>query len=266
MLDPIIFADKLRQHRKKLGLTQEEVAARVGVTAQAISKWEAADCLPDLYNLEALSRVLGLSPDILLNTDSQSDVHAVADRIEQIATEFIWQQSQEHHDQPYIHHDLGEDLLTLWKGIYFVEAGNREMQKKDKEQGNMRISSPHAMKVWDDDGIVCVVKASLMADIGSIGEREYTLLGALASPEGMAIISLCRQDKVISKEALIEQSGIPLARLNDLLLLFSEHLILSHDVGGYRLCGHYAIAACMVLAAGYLLGKKKYTVSEYIGS
>lgn len=41
MLDQNLFGEKLRNHRKKLEMTQEEVAERVGVSAQAISKWEA---------------------------------------------------------------------------------------------------------------------------------------------------------------------------------------------------------------------------------
>ena len=41
MLDQKIFGEKLRNHRKGLGMTQEEVAEKVGVSAQAVSKWEA---------------------------------------------------------------------------------------------------------------------------------------------------------------------------------------------------------------------------------
>ena len=54
MLDLEIFGAKLREHRKKLGLTQEAVADRVGVSAQAVSKWESGECLPDCFNLKSL--------------------------------------------------------------------------------------------------------------------------------------------------------------------------------------------------------------------
>ena len=40
MLNMQIFGEKLREHRRTRGLTQEEVAAKIGVSAQAISKWE----------------------------------------------------------------------------------------------------------------------------------------------------------------------------------------------------------------------------------
>ena len=51
MLDTKTFGEKLRNHRKKLGLSQENVAEKIGVTAQAVSKWENGECLPDCFNL-----------------------------------------------------------------------------------------------------------------------------------------------------------------------------------------------------------------------
>ena len=41
MFDTKKFGEKLRMHRKKLSLTQEDVAFRVGVSPQAVSKWES---------------------------------------------------------------------------------------------------------------------------------------------------------------------------------------------------------------------------------
>lgn len=56
-LDQKIFGEKLRNHRKRLAMTQEEVAEKIGVSAQAVSKWESGDCLPDCFNLKAISDV-----------------------------------------------------------------------------------------------------------------------------------------------------------------------------------------------------------------
>ena len=47
MIDMIAFGEKLRNHRKKMNMTQEDVAAAVGVSPQAVSKWENGECLPD---------------------------------------------------------------------------------------------------------------------------------------------------------------------------------------------------------------------------
>ena len=80
MLDQKLFGEKLRKHRKKLGMTQEEVAEKIGVSAQAVSKWEAGDCLPDLFNLKAITDLYKISADVLLETETSGDIDAVANR------------------------------------------------------------------------------------------------------------------------------------------------------------------------------------------
>ena len=74
MLDQKIFGEKLRNHRKTLGYTQESVADKLGVSAQAVSKWEAGDCLPDCMNLKAISDLYKISADILLETETNGDL------------------------------------------------------------------------------------------------------------------------------------------------------------------------------------------------
>lgn len=89
MLDQKLFGEKLRNHRKRIGMTQEEVAGKIGVSPQAISKWESGDYLPDCFNLKSISDVYGVSADILPETQSSGDINAVSERIEQLGTEFI---------------------------------------------------------------------------------------------------------------------------------------------------------------------------------
>lgn len=68
----MIFADKLTQLRKKAGMSQEELAEKVGVSRQAISKWEGAQAMPDMNRVLKLSEVFGVSTDYLLK-DSIED-------------------------------------------------------------------------------------------------------------------------------------------------------------------------------------------------
>ena len=140
MLDQKMFGEKLRNHRKKLGMTQEEVAEKVGVSPQAISKWEAGDCLPDCFNLKAISDIYQISADVLLETESSGDIEAVSAKIEQLGTEFLWSAfGGRGYTNDRFHCELGEDLLSMWKGIYFAEVGNREIQVESKNQGHLRI-------------------------------------------------------------------------------------------------------------------------------
>lgn len=66
------LADKIIDLRKKRGWSQEELAERMGVSRQAVSKWESASSLPDLGRIVQLSELFGVSTDYLLKEEGKS--------------------------------------------------------------------------------------------------------------------------------------------------------------------------------------------------
>ena len=69
------FEEKLISLRKKTGLSQEELAERIDVSRQAISRWELGSTLPDAPNLLKLSDLFGVSIDYLLRDDEGEASH-----------------------------------------------------------------------------------------------------------------------------------------------------------------------------------------------
>lgn len=67
----IKFAERLTELRKKKGLSQEQLAELLGVSRQAVSKWERAEATPDLDNLILLSRLYEISLDELVKEESE---------------------------------------------------------------------------------------------------------------------------------------------------------------------------------------------------
>ena len=59
--------EKILYYRKQARLSQEELAARVGVSRQAVSKWELNDALPEVDKLAALAKAFGVTADELLS-------------------------------------------------------------------------------------------------------------------------------------------------------------------------------------------------------
>lgn len=57
----------IKTNRKRCGLTQEEMANRLGVTASAVNKWENGASLPDVTMLSPIARLLGITVDTLLS-------------------------------------------------------------------------------------------------------------------------------------------------------------------------------------------------------
>ena len=57
----------------KIGFSQEELAEKVFVSRQAVSRWELGSALPDASNIHQLSKLFGVTADYLLNDDFDSD-------------------------------------------------------------------------------------------------------------------------------------------------------------------------------------------------
>lgn len=69
----MILADKIIDLRKKNGWSQEELAEKLGVSRQSISKWEGAQSVPDMNRILAMSDLFGVSTDYLLKDEIEAD-------------------------------------------------------------------------------------------------------------------------------------------------------------------------------------------------
>ncbi len=68
--------EKIHDCRKKAGLSQDALAEKIGVSRQAVSKWELGTAQPELDKLTALSKVFGVTADWLLNDDEPEEPSA----------------------------------------------------------------------------------------------------------------------------------------------------------------------------------------------
>jgi len=264
MFDQIIFGEKLKSYRKELNLTQEELGEKIGVSGQAVSKWEKGECLPDCYNLKMLGDLYGVSLDILLDTENVSDFASTINKIKQIATEFIW---KAHRETPDIGHvELGNNLWEMWKSIYYIEIGNRELQEREMKHGKNRIMSRYGVKMWDDNGgIACVVKAAMLDKLDSVTDNDLSLIQTLASTDYYNLLKLFNCD-VVSKETLLEKTSYEPAKLNEMIVYMTENHIIEFHKTGYKLTVNRGIIPYMILAAAYALTSVNHSTSEYIPS
>lgn len=77
MWDAEAFGRAIQAARKSQGLTQEQVGERVGVSAQAVSKWEHGETCPEVALLPEVCQVLEVSADSLLGTAQRQGVDAL---------------------------------------------------------------------------------------------------------------------------------------------------------------------------------------------
>ena len=75
------LGEKLKSARKNAGLTQEQLAEKLLVSRQAITKWEADKGMPDIENLKQLSKLLNISIDYLLDSGERIDLSVMREPI-----------------------------------------------------------------------------------------------------------------------------------------------------------------------------------------
>ncbi len=74
----MILADKIVSLRKKAGWSQEDLAEKLGVTRQSVSKWEGAQSVPDMDKVGMMSRLCVVSSDFLLTDELEDETPCAA--------------------------------------------------------------------------------------------------------------------------------------------------------------------------------------------
>ena len=153
------FGEKLKNARKNAGLSQEQLAEKLCVSRAAVAKWETDKGLPDIMNLKAISKLLDVSIDTLLNDGEQTDLTSIKEAIDLNSLELYGRArckhdvavlnrfpQAEHIHQLSLIHQLNKiewwaDFLTCglytmiwgishwktWSGHYYlVDQGNRQ--------------------------------------------------------------------------------------------------------------------------------------------
>lgn len=140
---------RILRRRKEKGLTQEALANQLGVSNQAVSKWEGDVCCPDLQLLPLLADTLELSLDELFGRESMAKTAQKAEADSQIlpiAAELPWE------DDDAIHAVLfqGHRLLQPKQGSLFRHDKNDEIRKTVE----LHFSGT-AQDIYSDFSVVC---------------------------------------------------------------------------------------------------------------
>lgn len=109
---------RIAEHRKRLGLTQDQLAEQLGVTAQAVSKWENDQSCPDITTLPRLADIFGTSVDALLGRDAPVHHGEVIDNDEQADGLHI--ENGKWNLQWHGSHGVGFAVFVLLTGILFL--------------------------------------------------------------------------------------------------------------------------------------------------
>lgn len=117
------IANRLQKLRKEKGYSQEQLAEELGISRQAVSKWERAEASPDTDNLICLAKLYGVSLDYLLSTeDSLEEIKEQTKSEPEVITEPIDDEEDEDKDekQSKLSEAMNVVITMLIPMIYFV--------------------------------------------------------------------------------------------------------------------------------------------------
>ena len=212
------IGEKICELRKSLSLTQEKLGEQLGISNQAVSKWENGDAMPDILILPKLCKILGITVDALLevekpiNRNRDSVLMAFRDyALETGASKALLEAfictSQIHEYSTNIRNTLPDSIPEL-----------------DQDQTIRNKWSIERMELLDSSGMGFVIANNEYKD----KIRDYNIeqltkyFEIFANVEIMTVVSELLHAGHLSKVELIEKTNYPLDTINVILLTLME--------------------------------------------
>lgn len=152
------IANRLCAYRKHHGLSQEELADRIGVSRQAVSKWERTEASPDTDNLIRLSQIYGVTLDDLLYTDPGAAPDS------EPAEEAPQQDSVSFKNGIHIRSKDGDRVDIDHTGVHIFESDSHDEDELEEKYFDVLRREKPWFRAWSKFPfpIVCVIAYLLM--------------------------------------------------------------------------------------------------------
>lgn len=148
-------ANRLLNYRKQHGLSQEELAAKIGVSRQAVSKWERAEASPDTDNLIELAKIYGVTLDELISGTankesggSQPQAENDADSVEDGNGENPPRDKVSFKNGIHVHSKDGDKVDISFKGIHVHDKNG---DKVDIDWNGINVEESGKTHVFADE-------------------------------------------------------------------------------------------------------------------
>lgn len=195
-MDTVMIGRKIAEARKRAGLSQEELAEKIGVTAQAVSKWENGRNMPDLDNLFLLADATGTSYRLILG-----DPEAV-DPAELDIRERLFRETNMYTRLKTT--ALVENLTETYRALQYMRDHHAGQLRKKSKFSNERVNyinhplmmacHAHALGLKDD----AILAAILLHDI--VEDTDVTLEELPFNDEIRTIVGLVTKPDNIHEE------------------------------------------------------------------
>lgn len=251
MIDMAAVGRRIQERRKVQGLTQEQLGTELGVSAQAVSKWEKGDSTPDIALLPSLCRTLGMNADGLLGITGGPGITHLTQELK----------SRLGRLRP---DERAGALFTAIKSL--LDATPQESDPHPAESslacqfGEGRFREMHLIL---DAGFACLSLRDAVTQSRPFEPERLAALRALTADGCLGVVQLLLDGP--RREAELLSAGLPLSQeeLRSALGQLVEAGLAVHGRSGYRLEDGLGYAwAGVILAVAHLRSPTKVIHTE----
>lgn len=143
MVDQQQLGRRIQERRKAQGFTQEQLGSLLGVSAQAVSKWENGESAPDIGLLPSLCQALATSADGLLGIEASAGIESLTDQLVARLTQLKGAPRE-------------SALFSLYTRLHFLGA---EAHRRPTVSSSSIIEDDGSVRVWQANGLVAATFA-----------------------------------------------------------------------------------------------------------
>ena len=222
------LSQNIRKYRLEKDLTQEQLACLLGVSAQAVSKWETSETYPDGALLVPLANVLGVSLDVLFENRVYS-MEDISERVQRLIKDTPREKR---------FHLVRDLCWQMEKGLFIFSEQKEHVEKYFPDEiCNQKQSS----YILNDYGFTHVSNGRApffsvfpeyedsFSDVIENGEKIREIFEAFSSPEAMRVVLFIhkqKEDYIFEAEVLARVCEMELPQTKDILnALIKWHLV-----------------------------------------
>ncbi len=249
----MILADKIIENRKKNGWSQEDLADKLGVSRQSVSKWESAQAVPDMKKIVMMSEVFGVSTDYLLREDieepAEPEITPVDNGLEDTVRSVSMEEASsflEHNERAARRISTGVMMCILAPVLLIVAGGLAEAELISVSETAATAAGTAILLV------IIALAVALFVREGMRGKRyEYLDNTAIDTEYGVSGMARSRRDSYAEKHSRLLIMGIMMCILGAVPMLLLEITRYSNNTDLLPILG--VAGMLIIIAAGVKL-------------
>ncbi len=217
------IGEKIAKYRKLKGYTQEQLGELVGVSGQAVSKWENGG-VPDTYLLPTISKVLGVSIDALFGVEKKISDYS-QDEILDDLFKFCLQKTHCKDERIDLFKFLFDTIWTVQSAYFGNESRPLLKDVIDKNRGNQQITS----QIINDEGTTYLSLVENFPFFCAVCDTPEISKKLLSGMKAIVFTQSTTETSQYTADMMAKKIGITLERFLEIEPLLVKYGLLNED-------------------------------------